>query len=379
MDEEAAQWAALGLERSLSLVEEVDGVRVRIGDSWLWNLASNDYLGLAQDPRVRQAAAEAALRWGGGTGASPLVCGWTRLHQELADRLAEFERVEAVALFPTGFAANLGAMAALVGRADAVFLDRLDHASLVAGARLSGARVRVYPHADLDRLESALTRERALYRRVLIATDGVFSMDGDVAPLREIVALAERHGCMTLVDEAHATGVLGPEGRGACALFGVEERVTARVGTLSKALGSLGGFVAGSRLLADRVSNHAPSFMFSTALPPAAVAAAQAALAIVRTEPELRVQLDRMRGKLLDASRFGSPDRVAPIVPIVLGSAAAATRASSTLRDARFLVPAIRPPTVPRGTARLRLSLTAGLSDDVVVRLVETVAAILPQ
>jgi len=364
MQAEAANWKARGLQRDLVCVEEVNGDRIRVGDTWLWNLASNDYLGLARDIRVREAAAEAARNWGGGAGASPLVSGWTRLHQDLADALAEFEQVPAVALFPSGFAANLGTIVSLVGPGDAVFLDRLDHACLVAGAKLSGARVRVYPHADLDQLESTLQRERNTYRRALIVTDGVFSMDGDIAPLAELVELADRFAAMTLVDEAHATGVVGPGGRGSCALLGVEDRVTVRVGTLSKALGAMGGFVAGSRTVVDRVLNRAPSYMFSTSLAPAAVGAARAALKIVRTEPGLLADLEKLSSGFRQALGSSVPDSAqhhTPIIPVVLGPADEAVRLSLLLRQAGFWVPAIRPPTVPRGTSRLRVSLSATL------------------
>ena len=286
-----------------------------------------------------------------------------------------------MALFPSGFSANLGAIVSLVGPGDAVFLDRLDHACLVAGAKLSGARVRVYPHNDLDRLANALQRERAAYRRVLVATDGVFSMDGDLAPLPELVDLAERFHAMTLVDEAHATGVLGPQGRGACALLGVEDRVTVRVGTLSKALGAMGGFVAGSRVLVDRILNRAPAYMFSTSLAPAAVGAALAALGLVRAEPERRIrlaQLCRQFQASLGIPEMKLPEFPTPIIPIVVGKADRAMQLALELRDAGFLVPAIRPPTVPRGTSRLRVSLSATLSEDMVESLAMKIGQLQP-
>ena len=381
MHAEAAAWKARGLDRQLACVEAVDGDRIRVGENWLWNLASNDYLGLARHPLVQQAASRAALQWGGGAGASPLVSGWSRLHQDLTDDLSAFEGVPAVALVPSGFSANLGAIVSLVGPGDAVFLDRLDHACLVAGAKLSGARVRVYPHNDLDRLANALQRERAAYRRVLVATDGVFSMDGDLAPLPELVDLAERFHAMTLVDEAHATGVLGPQGRGACALLGVEDRVTVRVGTLSKALGAMGGFVAGSRVLVDRILNRAPAYMFSTSLAPAAVGAALAALGLVRAEPERRIrlaQLCRQFQASLGIPEMKLPEFPTPIIPIVVGKADRAMQLALELRDAGFLVPAIRPPTVPRGTSRLRVSLSATLSEDMVESLAMKIGQLQP-
>ena len=330
------------------------------------NFASNDYLGLAADPRVIGAAAEAGAAYGWGSGASPLVSGWREPHEALARDLAEFEQAEAVALFPTGFAANLGTVAALLGPGDAVYLDRLDHACLVDGARLSGARLRPYPHGDADRLAAVLDRDRGRFRRALIATDGVFSMDGDLAPLARLADLAEASGAMLLVDEAHGTGVFGPDGRGSCAECGVAGRVPIRVGTLSKALGSQGGFVAGPRRLIDYLVARARPLLYSTALPAAAAAAAARALAISRAEPWRRERVhsgaDRLRHALADLGYAIRPSR-GPIVPVMLDTPEATILLANGLRDLGFLVPAIRPPTVPDGTSRLRVSVTAAHSD----------------
>jgi len=341
-----------GLTRRLVEHGAAEPGRIERDGRMLLNFGSNDYLGLASDARVVEAGEAAAERFGWGAGASPLVGGWRTPHQALADALADFEQTEAVALFPSGFAANLGTIAALVGAGDAVFADRLDHACLIAGARLSGARLQVYPHGDVARLATLLERERSRYRRVLIATDGVFSMDGDLAPLIELVELAERHGAMLLVDEAHGTGVIGPDGRGACAAAGVAERVPARIGTLSKALGSIGGFLAGSRRLIDHVLHEAPSLIYSTALPPAAAAAALEALTIARREPW-------RRDRVIALARRLRSEAVTPIVPIVVGEALRAVELADRLREAGMFAPAIRPPTVPAGTARLRVSLCA--------------------
>ena len=290
----------------------------------------------------------------------------------MAAALAEFERVEAVTLFPAGFAANFGAIAALVGAGDAVFADKLDHACLIAGAKTSGARLRIFPHADPDKLATILHRERSQYRRVLIATDGVFSMDGDLAPLSALADLADRHESMLLVDEAHATGVFGPDGRGSCAQAGIADRVQVRVGTLSKALGSLGGFVAGERRLIDQIIHQAPSFIYSTALPPAAAAAAHEALKIANEEPWRRegchALADRLRAELRSRGHK-VPDSRGPIVPLIQGESETALDLSSRLLDAGLLVPAIRPPTVPAGTSRLRISVTAAHTDEDVDRL----------
>ena len=282
LDDASSAWSARGLGRRLDAFGAATPGRIESGGRSLLHFGSNDYLGLASDPRVVAAACEAASRSGWGAGASPLVAGWRDAHRDLAGAIAEFEGTEAATLFPSGYAANLGTIAALVGPGDAVYLDRLDHACLVDGARLGGASLRVYPHNDADRLGSILRRDSGRFRRSLIATDGVFSMDGDLAPVALLADLADHFGAMLLVDEAHGTGVVGPTGRGAAEAAGAADRVHIRVGTLSKALGSLGGFVAGSRRLIDWLVNHAKPLIYSTALPPAAVAAAAAALRIAR-------------------------------------------------------------------------------------------------
>jgi 8-amino-7-oxononanoate synthase len=369
IDDPSAEWTRRGLSR-----------RLVVRGAGLVNFAANDYLGLAADPRVIDAAREAAGAFGWGAGASPLVSGWSGAHQELAEALAEFERVEAVALFPTGFAANLGTIAALVGPGDGVYLDRLDHASLIDGARLSGARLRVYPHGEAERLGAILgrDRERGRFRRTLIATDGVFSMDGDLAPLADLADLAERFGAMLLVDEAHGTGVFGPDGRGAAAACGVAERVHVRVGTLSKALGSLGGFVAGSRRLIDWLTNHARTLVYSTALPPAAAAAAAAALGIARAEPWRRARV-LQGGRSLVAALGRAGLTIGPsagsIVPVMFGTPELAMARAEHLLGRGLYVPAIRPPTVPAGTSRLRISLSAAHRDSDLAALVDALSS----
>jgi 8-amino-7-oxononanoate synthase len=362
IDNEAIERSRLGLWRQLATRGASLPGTVEENGHVLINFASNDYLGLAADPRLISAASEAAERFGWGAGASPLVSGWRIPHDELAHALAEFEGTEAALLFPSGYAANLGTIAALVGPGDAIYCDKLNHACLIDGARLSGAKLRVYPHNDADRLAEILTRDGGRFRRSLIATDGVFSMDGDLAPLPDLVAIAERFGAMLLVDEAHGTGVFGPDGRGAASACEVAERVPIRVGTLSKALGSIGGFVAGSRRLIEHLINHARSAIYSTALPPAAAAAAKTALAIVQNEPERRDQLSASAAWLrheLAAIGIDTLRSSGPIIPVRIGDPESAMRVSSQLRDLSFLVPAIRPPTVPHGLSRLRISLSA--------------------
>ncbi|WP_435009943.1 8-amino-7-oxononanoate synthase [Tundrisphaera lichenicola] len=369
IDEESRAWSRKGLERRLiALGGSTPGHVDRQGRS-LVNFASNDYLGLASDPRVIEAATLAASRFGWGAGASPLVSGWREPHEALVEALSRFEGSEAVALFPSGYAANLGTIAALVGSGDAVYSDRLNHASLIDGARLSGARLRVYPHNDSNRLESILGRDRGRFRRSLIATDGVFSMDGDLAPLGDLADLAGRFGAMFLVDEAHGTGVYGAEGRGSCEALGVEGRVDLKVGTLSKALGSAGGFVAGSSRLIGWLVNHARTMIYSTNMPPPVASAALRALEIAREETWRRTRVldlaKRLRGAVPGAGRGG------PIVPVVLGDPARAVEMANWLLERGLMIPAIRPPTVPEGTARLRVSLTAAHDGDDLDRLLD--------
>lgn len=373
IDDASAAWDRRGLTRRLVALDSPGLAGARdLPPGWA-NFGSNDYLGLAADPRVVSAVEDAARIHGWGAGASALVTGWSAEHQELAGALAAFEQAEAVAIFPSGFAANLGAIAAVVESGDAVYADRLSHACLIDGARLSAAKLRVYPHNDHGRLEQILHRDRGRFRRSLIVTEGVFSMDGDSAPLADLADLADEFGAMLLVDEAHGTGVVGPDGRGAAAEAGVADRVHIRVGTLSKALGSIGGFVAGTQKLIDWLVNHARTLIYSTSLPPAAAAAARCALAISRDEPWRRERVcqlgDRVRHALV-AGGFQVPQSRGPIVPVLLGDAATAVAMADRLRERGVLVPAIRPPTVPAGTARLRISLSAGHSDGQVELLV---------
>ncbi|MGD9855698.1 MAG: 8-amino-7-oxononanoate synthase [Planctomycetaceae bacterium] len=337
---------------------EIDGRR-------LINFASNDYLGLTGDKRLCEAARRALEDTGAGAGASALVSGRTVWHERLEQRLAEFEGTESALLFPTGYAANVGTLAALAGRGDVVFSDQLNHASLIDGCRLSRATVCVYPHRDVDRLADELNRHRDARRR-LIVTDGVFSMDGDVAPLAELSNLAKIHGAMLLVDEAHGTGVLGERGRGACEALGVDGPHLIRVGTLSKAMGAVGGFVAGPLELIEFLWNRARTQIFSTAMPPALCAAACTALDILRDEPQRRRHLRDLSSRLRNALSWGGVpvplSDETPIVPVVVGQADAAVRMAAELARHGLFVPAIRPPTVPDGTSRLRISLSAAHS-----------------
>ncbi|WP_141591940.1 8-amino-7-oxononanoate synthase [Myxococcus sp. AB056] len=351
-----------GLRRYLEPLDSPQGPVVRVGGEALVNFSSNDYLGLAASPTVRAAALAAVDRYGVGTGASRLVVGDTAAHHRLETRLAAFERAEAVRLFNSGYAANTGIIPALVGPEDAVFSDALNHASLVDGCRLSRARVCVYPHADVEALTRALAETPA--RRKLVVTDTVFSMDGDVAPLRDIVAACRAHGAALMVDEAHATGVLGTRGAGLCDELGLENEVDLRMGTLSKALGVMGAYVATSREVADLLVSRARPFVFSTALPAHLCAAAEAAVDAVEGDPDLRERLWRNIRRFAEGLR-GLGVRAEPrsaVFPIILGEPERALDAARRLREAGVLVKAIRPPTVPEGTSRLRFCLSASHS-----------------
>jgi 8-amino-7-oxononanoate synthase len=354
----------LGLSRRLRLVSGPQGPTVLLDGKPVLLLCSNNYLGLADHPRVREAAAEAAMRWGVGAGASRLVSGTMTIHRRLEERLAAFERSEACLLFGSGYLANIGVIAALAGPGDTVFSDELNHASIVDGCRLSRAQVVVYRHGDPEHLEWSLRRHgpRRDGQRALIATDSVFSMDGNLAPLAEIVELAGIYGARVLVDEAHATGNLGPEGRGALAAAGLEGEVDVVIGTLGKALGSYGAYVCASGEMIRYLINTARSLIFSTAPPPPAIAGALAALELLQERPH-RVQRLRSNARVLRralaAEGFPVADREMHIVPLVVGEERDAMRLCQEALERGVFAQAIRPPTVPAGTSRLRLTVMA--------------------
>ncbi len=361
--EELAELSSRGLRRFLEPLESPQGPVVRIGGETLVNFASNDYLGLASSLSVRAAAISALEGLGVGTGASRLVVGDTEIHQRLEARLASFERSEAALLFNSGYAANVGTLQSLVGPQDVVFSDSLNHASLIDGCRLSRARVVVYPHCDVAALDAALASTPA--RRRLVVTDTVFSMDGDHAPLRELVSLCRSHRAALLVDEAHATGVLGSRGAGLCEELGLEDAVDIRMGTLSKALGGLGAYICSSRSVVELVLNRARPLVFSTALPAALCAAAEAAVDLVEFDDSLRARLWRNIRRFSEGLRaLGLPaEPRSAIFPVILGEPESALEASRALRSEGLLVKAIRPPTVPVGTSRLRFCLSAAHSE----------------
>lgn len=362
-----------GLLRARRTLDSPQGPSVLESGATLANFASNDYLGLANDPRVIEAARDALGRYGFGAGASPLVVGHTRAHAEAERAFAAFTGLPRALLFASGYAANLGILAALADRESAVFADRLDHACLVDGALLSRAGFHRYPHGDLAVLERQLAASTARTR--LIATDAVFSMDGDVAPLPELLALAERFDAWLVVDDAHGIGVLG-RGRGSLAHFGIASERIVYMATLGKALGGYGAFVAGAPEVIEWLMQRARPYVFSTALPPAAAAAATAALAIVAAEPErverLLGHVATFREGLAKAGIAGSSPTA--IQPVIVGDAARAVALSARLRERGHLVPAIRPPTVPAGTSRLRVSLSSEHSPAQVACLVRDLA-----
>ena len=378
LTEQLDKLEADSLLRKRRAVTPLPSGRCRVDGRQLVNFTTNDYLDLAGDDRLRDAAIAAIHETGIGSRASALVSGRSPWHERLEYRITEFEETESAILFPTGYAANIGTLTALMNADDVVFCDRLNHASLIDGCRLSGATFKVYRHSQLDRLERELNKA-AGHRRRWIVTDGVFSMDGDFAPLPALCDLAERYDAGVIVDEAHGTGVFGENGRGVCEHFDVEDRVDVRIGTLSKAVGCLGGFVAGSRELIDYLWNTARPQIYSTALPPAICAAACVALDLICAEPERRKRVhavtDRLRDELSQSGHQIPPDCKAPFVPVILGDADETMKAASLLEQRGFLVAAIRPPTVPWETGRLRISLTATHREDDIDGLIEALAA----
>ena len=354
-----------GLLRELRRIDSPQAPGIEIAGRKLLNFSSNDYLGLANEPALKEAAIRAVERYGAGTGASRLICGSLAPHEELDEVLAAFKGTEAAVSFSTGYVAAIGTICALLGKADVIVMDRLAHASAVDGARLCGATLRVFGHNDLDDLEAKLkwAREqvqspnsdgRSAEAHVLVVTDSVFSMDGDHAPLREIVALKEQYGAWLMVDEAHATGLYGANRRGLAEELGVSDRIEVKMGTLGKALGAAGGYICGSRALIDYLINRARTLVFSTAPVPAAAAAATAGVRFVQSS----AGEDRRRKLWQNVSVLSAAinHQLAPlstarsaIIPIMLGAESKAVEAASALRVRGILIPAIRYPTVARG------------------------------
>ena len=390
-----------GLLRKPKVISDIDGARVKIDGKWLVSFCSNDYLGLAQHPALKKAMIDATRKFGAGAGSARLLSGTTALHQELEQAIARFKHADDALLFTSGYAANLGVITTLIKKDDVVFCDELNHASLVDAARLTKARLHIYRHCDMTHLESLLRSDahersapypkasgrnaRSLSRQGrgstpnalrFIITDAIFSMDGDAAPLKEMVRLARKYNVRTIVDEAHGTGVFGKTGRGWCEASGLEKKVDVVIGTASKALGSLGGFVAGNQVLIDYIRNKSRPFIFTTALPAGSCAATITALKVLYDKPTLRKKLwdntdyikerlKKMGFNLRNSFRsFGAhghaiASSVSPIIPILIGDTRKTVAISHALWTKGFYVPAIRPPTVPQGQSRLRLTITA--------------------
>ena len=358
--------------RRRRVVDAVDGVEIVIDGSKVINFSSNDYLGLSQHPEVMAAMQRGVDRYGSGSGAAHLTTGHSHAHHRLEEELADFTGYPRALLFSTGYMANLGTLSALMGRDDAVFEDRLNHASLIDGGLLSGARLRRYLHADMDSLDSKLKNSKAAEK--LIVTDGVFSMDGDIAPLPELARIAARNDAWLMVDDAHGFGVLGKEGAGSVAHYKLQEEVPIYMATLGKAAGVFGAFVAGSDELIETLIQRARPYIYTTALPPAVAEALRTSLKIIQSDDERRERLhSHIKHFRSAASKRGLQLMSSPtaIQPIIVGKDAVALKISDRLLELGFMVSAIRPPTVPEGSARLRITLSASHSVEQIDRLLD--------
>jgi glycine C-acetyltransferase len=360
--EEINQLKAQGLYRPLKELQSPQKPRSVIDGREVINLSSNNYLGLADDPRLKQATIEATQKWGAGSGAERTIIGTMSIHNELERKLAEFKHTEAAVVFQSGFTCNSGVIPVLVGDGDGIISDELNHASIIDGCRLTKAEINRYKHADMADLERVLQETEGKYRRRLIITDGVFSMDGDIAPLPQIVELAEKHGCMTYVDDAHSSGVLGKNGQGSVHHFGLNGRVTVQVGTLSKAVGVLGGYVAGPKALIELLWHRGRPFLFSTSHPPGVAAACIRSIEIMEQEPELIEKLwenARYFKSGLEKLGFNTGKSETPITPVIAGDEVKAMKLSDRLLEEGVFAQGIAFPTVARGKARVRTIVSA--------------------
>ena len=350
-----------GLLRKLQVIESSQSFRINIDGRSVLNFCSNNYLGLADDDRLKQAASRAIAEYGLGSGASRLVCGNMLLHQQLEEKIAKFKKTDKALLFNTGYMANSGIISSLVGKGDIVFSDRLNHASIIDGVILSRATLRRFPHKDITALENLLKSNQD-FRKKLIVTDTVFSMDGDIAPLPDIIKLAKKYNALVMVDEAHATGVLGKNGAGAVEHFGLEGQVDIQMGTLSKAVGAFGGYCCGSSDLIDYLINRARSFIYTTAVPVAICASSMKAIEIIQDEPGLRQKLlDNAEYLRVNLNKLGfnTLDSQTPIIPVLIKDASLTMEFSRKLLDEGIFIQGIRPPTVSQNTARLRVAVMA--------------------
>jgi len=374
LSEHLAAWKREGTYQKLRELQTACGPVCRVDGREVINLASNNYLGLADHPRLKEAAIEAIRRFGVGSGAVRTIAGTMSLHLELERRIAEFKKVEACVVFQSGFAANAGTVAAILGPDDHIISDELNHASIIDGCRLSKARIHIFPHRDVEAAERILSELQSAPGRKLLISDGVFSMDGDIAPLPALVELAERYGAVMMVDDAHASGVLGRAGRGTIDHFDLHGRVHIQVGTLSKAIGALGGYVCGSRDLIEYLYHRARPFLFSTSHPPSVAATCLAAFDLLEQEPErieaLWHNTEYFKAGLRSAG-FDTGASETPITPIMVGDAALAFRFSAELFEEGVFATGVGYPTVPKGKARIRTIVTAVHTRDQLDRALE--------
>jgi predicted pyridoxal phosphate-dependent acyltransferase len=361
LQEEINNMKAKNLYRQLRVLNSAQTARAVVDDKKCILLSSNNYLGITEHPEVKKAALAAIEKWGTGAGGSRLTTGNFQLFSELEKEIADFKHAEAALVFNTGYMANLGIISALTGKEDVIISDELNHASIIDGCRLSSAATRIFAHKDIEQLEDIL-KSTQNYRRRLIVSDGVFSMDGDIAPLPDMVSLAEKYDALLMVDDAHATGVIGEHGSGSAEYFHLEGRIPVQMGTLSKAIGSAGAYVAGSNELIDYLRNRARSYIFSTALPPAAIGASLAAIKVVRKQPEILQNLWFNAGYLRTALQelgFKLPLGNTPILPVLIGDEAQTMQMAAVLQAKGVFAPGIRQPTVPPGEGRIRVTVMA--------------------
>lgn len=373
LQRELQELKARGLFREMRRIESIQGPTVVIGGKEMILLSSNNYLGLANHPEVIEAQVRASKEFGAGSCASRLISGNMSLHEKLEKIIAGFKGTESAIVFPTGYMANVGTISALAGKDDLVICDKLNHASIIDGVRLSGAAMRVYPHKNLERLETILKRSTS-YKKRFIISDGVFSMDGDIAPLPDIIKISQKYDGILMLDDAHGTGVLGKGGKGTCEYFGVTAGVDIQMGTFSKAFGNLGGFIAGSSNLIEYIRNKARSFIYSTALPPAIAGGCIKAIDIVNSNAELRHRLwanvTKIRNSLLDM-KFDIVDTDTQIIPVYTGDISSTMAASEFLFRNGVFAPGIRPPTVPSNKCRIRISLMATHTSEQLDRVID--------
>ncbi|MHC4267489.1 MAG: 8-amino-7-oxononanoate synthase [Planctomycetota bacterium] len=365
-----------GLYRELNVVSNSQGVYLEVDGRTRLSFCSNNYLGLANNPLIVNAVKDAVEEYGWGAGASRLVSGNMTLHETLENEISLFKEKESAIVFPTGYMANIGAISSLVSKGDLVICDKLNHASIIDGCRLSGADFRVYAHCDIEKLENIL-KKSSNYPRKLIVTDSVFSMDGDLAPLPDIVSIASKYKAIVMVDEAHGTGVFGKKGRGVVEHFNLNKEIDIIMGTFSKAIGSLGGYVCGDVDLINFLRNKARSFIYTTALPPAVCAASIAGLKLIQKQPSLRESLwDNIRylKDKLTLLNFNVITSESPIIPILIGDADKAVSVSKALYEKGILIPAIRPPTVPANSSRLRMTVMSTHTQDDLDKLLDALS-----